>query len=143
MANNGKEALSALDAQFYDLIFMDLQMPEMDGLEATLAIRQRYNSPDRPWIVAMTAHASEQAQADCVRVGMNGFMTKPLRKAALVQAIETYAAQGGPGLDPAGNGNNGHEPGNRNGNGNGSAMVSEGSPETSQQPTPQNKIPVG
>ncbi|MGA1282513.1 MAG: response regulator [Prochlorothrix sp.] len=143
VANNGKEALNALDAQFYDLIFMDLQMPEMDGLEATLAIRQRYNSPDRPWIVAMTAHASEQAQADCVRVGMNGFMTKPLCKAALVQAIETYAAQGGPGLDPAGNGNTGHEPGNRNGNGNGSAMVSEGSPETSQQPTPQNKIPVG
>ncbi len=141
VANNGKEALSALDAQFYDLIFMDLQMPEMDGLEATLAIRQRYNSPDRPWIVAMTAHASEQAQADCARVGMNGFMTKPLRKAVLVQVIETYAAQAGLGLDRAGQGNNGNDEANRNGKG--SAAVSEGSPEASQQLTPQNQIPVG
>jgi PAS domain S-box-containing protein len=59
IANNGLEALSALQQQPYDLIFMDIQMPEMDGLEATQKICQQWSDNNRPWIIAMTAHAMQ------------------------------------------------------------------------------------
>ncbi|MGA1476648.1 MAG: response regulator, partial [Prochlorothrix sp.] len=100
VANNGKEALTALEAQVYDVIFMDLQMPEMDGLEATDAIRQRCGNPDRPWIIAMTAHASNEARQECDKAGMNEFLTKPLRKPLLRQTIDRYLTQFRPDLLP-------------------------------------------
>ncbi len=87
VAHTGREALDA-SPETYDLILMDMQMPEMDGLEATQLIRQQ--SIRQPWIVALTANALQENQQQCFDAGMNAFMTKPPRfeelKAILRQA---------------------------------------------------------
>lgn len=90
VASNGQEALDVLHDQPYDLVFMDVQMPEMDGLEATRRICQEWLSPQRPWIVAMTANALRGDRETCLRAGMNDYISKPIRVEALVQALSTY-----------------------------------------------------
>jgi CheY-like chemotaxis protein len=76
-AINGKEVLRALEIHHYDIILMDIQMPEMDGLEATRQIRERW--PDkRMKIVAVTAHALDFTRKDCLDAGMDDYITKPL-----------------------------------------------------------------
>ncbi|MCP2726868.1 PAS domain S-box protein [Limnofasciculus baicalensis] len=91
VANNGKEALESLHRQSYNVVFMDVQMPEMDGLEATTRIRQEWLSPSDPWIIAMTAHAMQGDREECLRVGMNDYISKPVRPESIVQSLKKYS----------------------------------------------------
>lgn len=91
VAANGLEVLTALSQQTYDLIFMDMQMPEMDGLEATRQIQQKWQSgklTTRPRIVAMTANAMQGDREICLAVGMDDYLSKPIRNAELVQVLK-------------------------------------------------------
>ncbi|MDJ0554484.1 MAG: PAS domain S-box protein [Microcoleaceae cyanobacterium MO_207.B10] len=90
IANNGLEALEALRRQHYELVFMDVQMPEMDGLEATRRIYKMFPEAKRPWLVAMTAHAMRGDREECLAAGMNDYISKPVRSEALIQALEKY-----------------------------------------------------
>jgi CheY-like chemotaxis protein len=87
VAGNGYEALAALERKSYRLVFMDLQMPEMDGLEATQAIRARWPEGKRPRIAAMTANASTADRARCMEAGMDDFISKPVRVPELCRAL--------------------------------------------------------
>jgi len=89
VVSNGLEALEALSRRDYDVVFMDVQMPQMDGLEATRCIL-KHLSPRRPWIIAMTAHAMQSDRQECLSAGMNDYISKPIRLEALVQAIDRY-----------------------------------------------------
>jgi PAS domain S-box-containing protein len=83
VVHNGVEVLQALDRQKYDVILMDIQMPEMDGLEATRRIRKEYTGTRRPWIIAMTANAMDSDRKNCFDAGMDGYLSKPVRIEAL------------------------------------------------------------
>jgi PAS domain S-box-containing protein len=83
VVHNGLEAVEALDRAKYDVVLMDIQMPEMDGLEATRAIRKRYTGARRPWIIAMTANAMDSDRKNCFEAGMDGYLSKPVRIEAL------------------------------------------------------------
>lgn len=85
---NGLEALEALMRQSYDVILMDVQMPEMDGLEATRIIRQQWPDARQPQIIAMTANAMEGDREKCLAVGMNDYVSKPIRLKELQQALK-------------------------------------------------------
>ena len=89
IANNGLEVLQMLEKRFYDLILMDIQMPEMDGVTATKIIRQS-NRP-QPRIVAVTANALEEDRQTCFDAGMNDFVTKPLLIKELNRIISGYS----------------------------------------------------
>jgi CheY-like chemotaxis protein len=88
VAGNGIEAIEALERQPYDLLLSDVQMPEMDGLEATRRILERWPEGERPWIVAMTAEAMSGDRERCLEAGMNDYLTKPIRVEELVAAIK-------------------------------------------------------
>lgn len=92
VAGNGLEALEALERQTYDVVLMDVQMPEMDGLEATRQARERSPAAELPYIIAMTANAMEGDREMCLAAGMNDYISKPIRIEALVSALETGAA---------------------------------------------------
>lgn len=79
VANNGFEVLEALERQPYDLVLMDVQMPEMDGLTATKEVCQRWSPEERPFIIAMTANAMQGDREICLDAGMDGYITKPVR----------------------------------------------------------------
>jgi PAS domain S-box-containing protein len=83
VAHNGVEVLEALERQKYDVILMDVQMPDMDGLEATRRIRTEYTGARRPWIIAMTANAMDSDRKNCFDSGMDGYLSKPVRIEAL------------------------------------------------------------
>jgi len=83
VVHNGVEVLEALERQKYDVILMDIQMPDMDGLEATRQIRLRYTGAKRPWIIAMTANAMDSDRKNCFEAGMDGYLSKPVRIEAL------------------------------------------------------------
>jgi CheY-like chemotaxis protein len=83
VVHNGVEVLEALERQKYDVILMDVQMPEMDGLEATRQVRLRYTGARRPWIIAMTANAMDTDRKNCFDAGMDGYLSKPVRIEAL------------------------------------------------------------
>ncbi len=87
LAANGREALEAVERQRYDLVLMDVQMPEMDGLQAAREICARMGSGNRPRIVAMTANATITDREDCFGAGMDDFLTKPVRSADLSRII--------------------------------------------------------
>jgi CheY-like chemotaxis protein len=89
VAINGAQAVSAATDKTYGLIFMDIQMPEMDGLEATRLIRGTATGKDIP-IVALTAHAMPDDQTACFEAGMNDFLSKPLHHDALVRALRQW-----------------------------------------------------
>ncbi|MBD2175638.1 PAS domain S-box protein [Pseudanabaena sp. FACHB-1998] len=74
----------------YEFIFMDLQMPIMDGISATRLIRSRLGSPDKPWIVALTADVLMEERQACIDVGMNDYISKPFSAKDLVRAISEY-----------------------------------------------------
>ena len=102
LAANGLEALEALERQRYDVVLMDMQMPEMDGLEATRQIIARWQPEERPYIVAMTANAMEGDREMCLAAGMNDYVSKPVRVQSLVEALERGAAHNNIGIqDPA------------------------------------------
>src|SRR6185369_13354224 len=79
VACDGREVLAALKEKRYDLILMDVQMPEMDGLEATRQIRQQWPDDERPRIVALTAHAMKEDHEACRAAGMDEYLTKPIQ----------------------------------------------------------------
>ena len=86
---NGIEALQALERQPYDLVLMDLRMPEMDGLQATRIIRQRW--PDNgPKIVAVTAYALQGDQEKCIEAGMDDYISKPIKMNELAEVLRKY-----------------------------------------------------
>src|SRR6185503_5964566 len=98
-AANGIEALAQLDRQPYDLIFMDVMMPEMDGLEATRQIRARQKDPGRfpnyksPMIiVAMTASAMQGDREKCIAAGMDDYIAKPVRLEDVRTIVERWGA---------------------------------------------------
>ncbi|MBL8151120.1 MAG: response regulator [Blastocatellia bacterium] len=91
IAANGLEVLQAVERQKYDLVFMDIQMPEMDGWEATIELCNRY--PQRPKIVAMTANAMQGDKEKCIEIGMDGYISKPIRLEELVEVLQNIAAQ--------------------------------------------------
>jgi PAS domain S-box-containing protein len=86
MASNGIEAVESLERQMYDVILMDVQMPEMDGLEATRHIRKLTNTP-QPHIIAMTANAMEGDRELCLSAGMDDYISKPIRVDELIEAL--------------------------------------------------------
>ena len=94
VAGNGREVLIALEKEKFDLIFMDVQMPEMDGFEATVAIREREKSSGlhQP-IIALTAHAIKGDREQCLAAGMDGYLTKPIRPQELDEILEGYLAR--------------------------------------------------
>lgn len=95
-ANNGKEALQVLADQEFDAVLMDVQMPEMDGLEATAAIRAGEEGTDRHVpILALTAHALIGDRERCLSAGMDGYLAKPIQTAQLLQALAEVLACGG------------------------------------------------
>ena len=85
---NGYEVLEALHRQPYDLVLMDVQMPEMDGLTATQRICEQWPTEKRPTIIAMTANAMKGDRERCLDIGMDGYLSKPIRTAELAAAIE-------------------------------------------------------
>jgi CheY-like chemotaxis protein len=91
---NGREALEALDKDTYDLVLMDMQMPEMDGFEATAALRENEKSTgNRQPVVAMTALAMNGDRERCMAVGMDGYISKPIRPQELDELLDAYVAQ--------------------------------------------------
>jgi CheY-like chemotaxis protein len=89
-ATNGKEVLAALERQRFDLILMDVQMPEMDGLIATSIIREKEQAKGTHTpILAMTAHTMKGDRERCLAAGMDGFISKPLRREGLFRAISS------------------------------------------------------
>jgi PAS domain S-box-containing protein len=94
LAGNGREALAALENGSFDLVLMDLQMPEMDGFQATAAIREkeRGTGGHQP-VVALTAHAMKGDRDKCLDAGMDGYLTKPIRPRELDDLLESYLAR--------------------------------------------------
>jgi signal transduction histidine kinase/CheY-like chemotaxis protein len=85
---NGQEALEAIEQQRYDILFMDVQMPILDGLEATRRILKKYpNIPDRPVIIAMTANAMQGDREKCIGAGMDDYVSKPLKPGIVVETL--------------------------------------------------------
>jgi PAS domain S-box-containing protein len=91
VAGNGREALEALERAPFDLVFMDVQMPEMDGFEATAAIRAKEtNSSAHLPIIALTAHAMAGYREKCLAAGMDNYLTKPLQPSELDTVLDSY-----------------------------------------------------
>ncbi len=93
IAGNGLEALQALERQSYDVILMDVQMPEMDGLEATRQLRQELLDVQQPYVIAMTANAMEGDREMCLAAGMDDYVSKPIRIEELVRALSSSRPQ--------------------------------------------------
>jgi two-component system, sensor histidine kinase and response regulator len=90
VVHNGREALAALDEQRFDVVLMDIQMPEMDGFEATAARRvQEEATGTHVPIIAMTAHAMQGDRERCLEAGMDGYVAKPIRAKELFEALES------------------------------------------------------
>jgi CheY-like chemotaxis protein/nitrogen-specific signal transduction histidine kinase/HPt (histidine-containing phosphotransfer) domain-containing protein len=90
VANNGLEVLKALEQKAYDILFLDVQMPEMDGLETARQIGQRWPAEKRPRIVAMTGNALMGDRERCLAAGMDDYISKPVRIGELQAAIERW-----------------------------------------------------
>ena len=88
LAANGLEAIDAVERQTYDVVLMDVQMPEMDGFEASREINRRWPDERRPRLVAMTANAMEGDRELCTAAGMDDYVAKPIRVEELVAALE-------------------------------------------------------
>ncbi len=92
VVGNGKEVIKAIADKSYDLIFMDIQMPEMDGLEATQYIRSQEKESQLPpiAIVAITANATHDDQYTCRKAGMNDYISKPIQIEELRKILQRY-----------------------------------------------------
>jgi CheY-like chemotaxis protein len=92
VAENGREALEAVQASGFDLVLMDVQMPEMDGIEATRKIRLWERAAGRRvMIAAMTAHAMTEDRERCLEAGMDSYITKPFQIAQLAKVLRQAA----------------------------------------------------
>jgi CheY-like chemotaxis protein len=103
VVRTGRAALKALDEQEFDLVLMDVQMPDMDGLEATAAIREREKgNVKRVPIIAMTAHAMSGDRERCLAAGMDGYVAKPVSGQTLAREINRVRTARSAGhLEPA------------------------------------------
>jgi len=92
VTGNGREALAALDREDFDVAFMDVQMPEMDGFGATAAIRarERETGSHLP-IIAMTAHAIQGDRERCLAAGMDSYISKPINPQELTELLERFS----------------------------------------------------
>jgi CheY-like chemotaxis protein/HPt (histidine-containing phosphotransfer) domain-containing protein len=103
VATNGREALEQMEASSFDLVLMDVQMPEMDGLEATRRLRAGERGSDkRQAVVAMTALVMKGDRERCIAAGMDGYMSKPIRPQELDEILEKYAGTAGAAASGAG-----------------------------------------
>ena len=95
-AVNGQEALQAFRRERFDVVLMDVQMPEMDGLQATMAIREFERSEGRPRtpIIALTAYAAKEDQERCLQVGMDDYLSKPVKPATILAALQRHCVGG-------------------------------------------------
>lgn len=93
MVTNGQEAIQALKEQPYDLVFMDIQMPIMDGLQTAQTIRQNLADNDYPYIIAITAYADRFDKETCIHAGMNDFLSKPATLDDIRVAIQSAQKQ--------------------------------------------------
>jgi CheY-like chemotaxis protein len=94
VASNGLEALAALDKQAFDVVLMDVQMPEMDGFEAATIIRQREDgAAARQPIIAITAHAMKGDRERCLAAGMDSYVSKPICPEELFEAIDALVRE--------------------------------------------------
>ena len=93
LASNGIEAVECVQRQIYDVVLMDVQMPEMDGLEAARRIAASGNPGERPRIVAMTANAMQGDREECLAAGMDDYITKPIRVEHLVESLNQVRAR--------------------------------------------------
>ena len=89
-AANGREAVAAVQERNYQLVYMDMQMPEMDGLEATREIRTRLAPERQPIIIALTANAMAGDRERCLAAGMNDFLTKPIKLQEIQESIKRF-----------------------------------------------------
>jgi len=94
IASNGREALEAFESQQFDVILMDLQMPDIDGFEATRIIRAKETSRRTP-IIAQTAHAFSEDRQRCLDAGMDEHISKPIRTAELLEVLTRYCTSAG------------------------------------------------
>jgi CheY-like chemotaxis protein/HPt (histidine-containing phosphotransfer) domain-containing protein len=140
LAANGLEVLAALERRAYDVVLMDVQMPEMDGIEATRQIRQRLGQGQPPHIVAMTANALEGDREACLAAGMDDYVSKPIRLPALVSALERSAqAVGSKESSTQGDGRSSSTQGSTEGSTQGSAESGGSVPEApSDAPGPRD-----
>lgn len=93
MASNGKEAIKKVNEQDFDLIFMDIQMPEMDGLEATKLINEQKKGSTKPVIIAMTANALKGDREKCLAAGMTDYISKPIQEGMIEQMIRKWSGE--------------------------------------------------
>ena len=91
LVSNGREAVHVMLEEVYDIIFMDLHMPEMDGLEATRLIRQTAST--QPVIIALTANTMEGDQEECLQAGMNDYIGKPIKLEELVDKLRRWSLE--------------------------------------------------
>ncbi len=87
VVSNGLEVLEALHRQSYDVVLMDIQMPQLNGLAATQRICQEWSPSERPWVIALTANAMQGDREMCLSVGMNDYISKPIRVQELAHAL--------------------------------------------------------
>src|SRR5690606_31487793 len=90
VAANGLEVLDALRRQPYDLVLMDVQMPEMDGLTATRRLREEFPPERQPRVVAMTANAMQGDRERCIEAGMDDYLAKPVKLDELKAVLDCY-----------------------------------------------------
>lgn len=95
ISDNGHSALSAIESNNYDIVFMDCQMPVMDGYEATKELRNREGMQRRSTVIAMTAHAMMGDKEKCLEAGMDDYISKPVRQQDLMDVIEKWGKKNG------------------------------------------------
>jgi CheY-like chemotaxis protein len=94
VASNGKEALSTLEREKFDLVLMDVQMPEMDGIQATRMIREKEKETGNHIpIVAMTAYAMDSDRVRCLEAGMDAYVSKPINVQELFKTVESLVTE--------------------------------------------------
>ena len=101
VVSNGLEAINAVERTRFDVLFMDVQMPQMDGLEATRRIVERWNKSSRPEIIALTAGAKEESMDKCFEAGMDGYLTKPVRPDQVREILLRISTGAGMEREPA------------------------------------------
>lgn len=100
VVSSGKAAVTALKTQSYDVVLMDMRMPEMDGVEATKKIRDHSGQTTQPWIIAMTANVTNGDRQRCLNAGMNDYLSKPIQINLVAEALQRAANGVNPSQQP-------------------------------------------